>query len=64
MHNILKVLKGSFKYAHEKVGFVKQNPALNVTMQKYDLPEKDPAHIFTNEEVNMMLDRFKNIYAK
>lgn len=63
MHNILKVLKGSFKYAHEKVGFVKQNPAFNVTMPKYDIPEKDPAHIFTKEEINMMLDRFKNNHA-
>ncbi len=63
MHNILKVLKGSFKYAHEKVCFVKQNPAFNVTMPKYDVPEKDPAHIFTKEEINMMLDRFKNNHA-
>ena len=63
LKNILKVLKGSFKYAHEKVGFVKQNPAFNVTMPKYDIPEKDPAHIFTKEEINMMLDRFKNNHA-
>ena len=63
MHNILKVLKGSFKYAHEKLGFVKQNPAFNVTMPKYDIPEKDPAHIFTKEEINMMLERFKNNHA-
>ena len=24
---------------------------------------KDPAHIFTNEEINMMLERFKNNHA-
>lgn len=50
MHNILKVLKGSFKYAHEKLGFIKQNPALNVTMPKYDAPVKDPAHIFRKKK--------------
>lgn len=32
-------------------------------MPKYDIHEKDPAHIFTNEEINMMLDRFKNNHA-
>ena len=60
MHNILKVLKGSFKYACDVVGFVKENPALKVIMPKYDVPDKDPAHIFTNEEVNIILNRFKN----
>ena len=40
MHNILKVLKGSFKYANESAQFIKDNPAVKVTMPKYDEPEK------------------------
>ena len=63
MHNILKVLKGSFKYANESAQFIKDNPAVKVTMPKYDEPEKDPAHIFTAEEIKMILERFKNNHA-
>ena len=63
LKNILKVLKTSFGYATDVVGFIKENPAAKVTLPKYDIPDKDPAHIFTNEEVNMMLNRFKNNHA-
>ena len=63
MHNILKVLKGSFKYANESAQFIKDNPAVKVTMPKYDEPEKDPSHIFTAEEIKMILERFKNNHA-
>lgn len=63
LKNILKVLKTSFGYATDKVGFIKENPAAKVSLPKYDIPEKDPAHIFTNEEINMMLDRFKSNHA-
>ena len=63
MHNILKVLKGSFKYANESAQFIKDNPAVKVTMPKYDEPEKDPAHIFTADEIKMILERFKNNHA-
>lgn len=63
MHNILKVLKGSFKYATDVVSFIKLNPAVKVTMPRYDVVEKDPAHIFTKEEINMMLERFQNNHA-
>ena len=63
MHNILKVLKGSFKYANESAQFIKDNPAVKVTMPKYDEPEKDPAHIFAAEEIKMILERFKNNHA-
>lgn len=63
LKNILKVLKTSFGYATDKVEFIKVNPAIKVSLPKYDIPEKDPAHIFTNEEINMMLERFKNNHA-
>lgn len=58
MKNILKVLKTSFSYATDVVGFIKENPALKVRLPKYDIPEKDPAHIFTKEEIEIILDRF------
>lgn len=60
MKNILKVLKTSLNYAADVVGFIKENPALKVKLPKYDIPPDDPAHIFTNEEINMILNRFKN----
>lgn len=59
LKNILKVLKSSFGFAADIVGFVKVNPALKVRLPKYDKPEKDPAYIFSKEEVNMILERFK-----
>ena len=58
-----KILKGSFKYANESAQFIKDNPAVKVTMPKYDEPEKDPSHIFTAEEIKMILERFKNNHA-
>lgn len=59
LKNILKVLKGSLGYATDAVGFIKNNPALKVVLPKYDVNEKEPAHIFTKEEIDMLLDRFK-----
>ena len=58
MKNILKVLKTSFSYATDVVGFIKENPALKAKIPKYDVPEEDPAHIFTKEEVDTILNRF------
>ena len=45
MKNILKVLKTSFAYATDVVGFVKENPAIKVKIPRYDVPEEDPAHL-------------------
>ena len=59
LNNIKKVIKGSFTYAYE-TDFIKINPAIGLKLPKYDIPPKDPAHIFTNEEINLILDRFKN----
>lgn len=63
MKNILKVLKKSLAYATDVVSFIKENPALKVKSPKYDIPDKDPAHIFTKEEINMILNRFKKNHA-
>lgn len=60
LKNIIKVLKTSFAYATNVIKFVRENPAINVKLPKYDMPEEDPAHIFTQEEVELILDRFKN----
>ena len=40
--------------------YVKVNSAANLKLPKYDEPPKDVAHIFTTEEINTILDRFKN----
>lgn len=63
LKNILKVLKTSFKYATDVVGFIKENPALKVGLPKYDVPEKDPAHIFTKNEIDIILERFNKNHA-
>ena len=63
LKNILKVLKTSFTYATDVVGFVKENPALKVRLPKYDIPDEDPVHIFTKEEITMILERFRNNHA-
>ncbi len=59
LNNIKKVLKGSFNYAYE-CDYIRINPAIGLKLPKYDIPPEDPAHIFTNEEINLILDRFKN----
>lgn len=58
LNNIGKVLKCSFNYATDNE-YVKVNSAANLKLPKYDEPPKDVAHIFTTEEINMILDRFK-----
>lgn len=61
LKNILKVLKSSFTYAADVAEFIKSNPSLKVRLPKYDVSEEsDPIHIFTKEEVDIILERFKN----
>ena len=59
LNNIRKVLKCSFNYAFDNE-YVKFNPASNLKLPKYDIPPSDPAHIFTSEEIDMILERFKD----
>ena len=63
MKNILKVLKTSFAYATDVVGFIKNNPAIKVRLPSYDIPDSDPVHIFTKEEVDMILKRFEKSHC-
>ena len=58
LNNIRKVLKCSFNYAVDNE-YVKINSAANLKLPKYDEPPKDLAHIFTTEEINTILNRFK-----
>lgn len=63
LKNILKVLKGSLGYATDVVGFIKVNPAQKVKLPKYEIKEDDPAHIFTKQEIEILLNRFKKNHA-
>lgn len=60
LKNILKVLKGSLGYATDVVEFIKINPSLKVRLPKYDIPDRDPVYILSNEEVEKILERFSN----
>ncbi|MBR3511340.1 MAG: site-specific integrase [Clostridia bacterium] len=59
LNNIKKVLKSSFTYAYEN-DYIKINPSIGLKLPKYDVPPDDPAHIFTEEEIQLILNRFKN----
>ena len=60
LKNILKVLKGAFGYATNVVEFINKNPAQKLGLPSKDIPDSDPVHIFSQEEIEMLLDRFKN----
>lgn len=60
LKNILKVLKGAFGYATNVVEFINKNPAQKLGLPSKDIPHSDPVHIFSQEEIEMLLDRFKN----
>ena len=61
MKNILKVLKGSFKYAKNTAKLIKENPAEDVMLPNMS-PDSDPEEIIilTKEQVNRILERFKS----
>ena len=63
LKNILKVIKGSFKYAYYNLGYIPDNPAERVHIPKYDVVTGDPAHIFTQEEIERILERFKDSHS-
>lgn len=61
LKGILKLIKGSLKYACYTVNFINDNPAERVHIPKYDVVTGDPAHIFTQEEFEIILERFKEV---
>jgi integrase len=62
LKGILKTIKGSLKYAYYTVNFINDNPAERVHIPRYEVVTKDPAHIFTQEEIEIILDRFKDLH--
>lgn len=62
MKNILKVLKGSFKYAYVTARLIQTNPAEYVTLPNLS-PDADAEEIIilTKENVNRILERFKDV---
>lgn len=60
---IIKIVKGSFRYACDDMNLLPYNPASKVHVPKYDSAPSDPAHIFTNDEVETILNRFKSSHS-
>lgn len=58
--NILKVVKGSFRDACNLYGFIKYNPALTIRLPKIDKVEPDSKHFYTQDDVNVIVSRFKD----
>lgn len=57
--NILKVVKGTFRDACNLYGFLKYNPALTLRLPKTDIKKPNPKHLYTQEEIDLILERFK-----
>ena len=58
--NILKVIKGSFRDACNLYGFIKYNPALTLRLPKIDSLDDDIRHVYTQEEIDRIVERFKD----
>ena len=63
MASILKVIKGSLKYACYTLNYINTNPAEHVHAPRIDKINKDPAHIFTEEEIEKILNRFRGTHS-
>ena len=58
--NILKVLKGCFREACDVYGFINYNPTITLRIPKIDEDREDIKHVYTQEEIDKILDRFKD----
>ena len=58
--NILKVLKGAFREATDVFGFIKYNPTLTLRLPKIEGDYKDVKHVYSQDEIDMILNRFKD----
>ena len=56
--SILKVIKGTFKYACYILNYINDDPAERVHLPRMETINHDPAHIFTPEEIERILNRF------
>ena len=61
LKGILKTIKGALKYACYDVNFINHNPAEHVHIPRYEVVTGDPVHIYTQEEIERILDRFKDL---
>lgn len=62
MKNILKVLKGSFKYAKVTAKLIQVNPAEDVSLPNMSSDsEKEDIIILTKDNVSAILERFKTV---
>ena len=62
LKGIMKTVKGSLKYACYDVNFINENPAERVHIPGYETITTDPTHTFTQEEIERILDRFKDVH--
>lgn len=58
--NILKVLKEFMRDACDIYGFIRYNPALTIRLPKMEKQKEDIKHLYTQEEIDKILDRFKD----
>lgn len=61
--SILKVIKGTFKYACYILNYINDDPAERVHLPRMETINHDPAHIFTPEEIERILNRFKDTHS-
>lgn len=61
LKNILKVIKGAFKYAYKQAKFIKSNPAEDVELPRYDSSsDKSKEKVLSLENIETILNRFKD----
>jgi hypothetical protein len=60
---LLKVIKGTFKYACYILNYINDDPAERVHLPRMETINHDPAHIFTPEEIERILNRFKDTHS-
>ena len=58
--NLLKVLKGSFREACNLYGIIKYDPSRTIRLPKIDKVEENIKHLYTQEEIDLILEKFKN----
>ena len=58
--NILKVIKGSFREACNLYGIIKYNPSITIRLPKIDKLNRFSKHLYTLEEIEQILERFKD----
>ena len=54
------MLKGSFREACDVYGFIKYNPTLTLRLPKIEEDKEDIKHVYSHQEIDVILDRFKN----